>query len=152
MHTTKRSITWILVADGARARLLVSDGPGGTLAVGEELDFIGTRLASRDIGSDRPGRASDGTGSGRHAIEPPTDPRRHNAVAFARSLVEMLEEGLGRGAYERLVLVAPPRALGDLRTLLPDAVRERVIAELNNDLTGASLADVSDHLRAILSV
>lgn len=148
----KKIITWILLADGARARLLVNEGPGKGLAPAIDQDFAGNRQKTRDIGSDKPGRTFDGAGVGRHAMEPPTDAHRHNELEFARYMASVLDDASKRGSFDRLVLVAPPRALGDLRATLPNGVRDKVIAELNKDLTAATVTDIGDHLRAILAV
>lgn len=148
----RKTVTWILVADGARARLLRNDGPGRGITVAGDREFIGTRLKSRELGTDRPGRAFDRAGEGRHAMEPPTDPHRHAEQEFARSMARMLEDGANRESYDRLVLVAPPRALGDLRGALSGTVRDRVIAELNRDLTTAGLDEVAAALGDVLAV
>ena len=44
--------------------------------------------------------------------------------AFAKSVGKALEARLGEGRFERLVVVAPPPALGDLRQALPK-IRDR---------------------------
>jgi hypothetical protein len=50
--------TYVLIADGARARLFVVEGSGRSEAtLGQK--FIGTDLPSREIGSDHPGRSFD---------------------------------------------------------------------------------------------
>ncbi|MFN3077433.1 MAG: host attachment protein [Alphaproteobacteria bacterium] len=146
----KKMITWVVLADGARARLLVNEGPGKGLT--HERDFAGDRLKTRDIGSDKPGRAFDSVGESRHAKEPPSDPHRYNETDFARYLAGHLDDARKRGQYDRLVLVAPPRALGDLRSALVAEVRDRVIAELNKDLITEPLEDIARHLGAVLAV
>ena len=40
-----------------------------------------------------------------------------------------------RGAFERLVVVAPPKVLGDLRSKLHKEVDDRVVAEIPKTLT-----------------
>ncbi|MBK5940173.1 host attachment protein [Halochromatium roseum] len=65
---------WLLVADEARAALHAADTPKGPLS--EVQDFIdaANRLPDRDLVTDRPGRAFDSSGEGRHALEPHTEP------------------------------------------------------------------------------
>jgi protein required for attachment to host cells len=48
--------------------------------------------------------------------------------------------------------VAPPRELGFLRAELSPAVRKRVSAELNKDLTGVTPSEITDHLGAVMAV
>ncbi|NJO67721.1 MAG: host attachment protein [Rhodospirillales bacterium] len=65
-------LTWILVADGVRARLFVNKGVGKGIEPVDDQQFVGTNLPSREIGSDQPGRTFDSGGVGaRHAMEPP---------------------------------------------------------------------------------
>lgn len=148
----KPIVTWILIANGARARLFSNDGPGhGVKLVSDEV-FAGTNLPGREIMSDRPGRTFDSVGAGRHAKEPRTDPREVEKRSFAHELAAMLDDGLKQGKFERLVLVAPPRELGFLRVELSPAVRKRVSAELNKDLTGVAPSEITDHLGAVMAV
>ena len=46
----------------------------------------------------------------------------------------MLDKRLSEKAYDRLVIVAPPKALGDLRAALSAHVRPLIYAELDKDL------------------
>lgn len=143
--------TYVLIADGARARLFRVDAGSSALkpALGEE--FIGVNLASREIGSDRPGRSFDSAGVGRHAMEPPTDPHRHEERVFAREVAAVLEGVSRRSDFGRLVVVAAPKALGDLRSEFSDALRKSVAAEIPKDLTKVPVRVLSDHLRDVLT-
>jgi protein required for attachment to host cells len=139
--------TWILIADGAKARLIEQDPKERQrLKAAAEREFTGTTAQSREIASDRPGRTFDRAGEGRHAMEPGTDPARHAKLEFARDLSEHLTRGANQRAFDRLILIAAPRTLGDLRDLLPDVVRERVVAEIDKDLTWVPLPDLEQHI------
>lgn len=142
--------TYVLIADGARARLFVVEEGTAALKPALGQEFIGTNLPSREIASDRPGRSFDSAGLGRHAMEPPTDPHRHAERVFAQEVVAVLEDARQKNAFQRLVVVAPPKALGDLRSEFSDALRNRVIAELHKDLTKVAIHDLPSHLAEIL--
>lgn len=141
-----RTTTWILVADGARARLLTRRERGGPLVPALDREFIGSNIPSREIDSDRPGRTFDSAGEGRHAMEPPTDPRRKKKADFAKELAAMLDAEAKRGAFERLVVIAPPQALGDLRAEFSDAVQGRIVEEINKDLVDAPNEELAGRL------
>ena len=64
----------------------------------------------------------------------------------------MLDQAAAAGAFERLILVAPPRTLGDLRAALAAATRKRVTGELDKDLTQVSLGEMPEHLGALLAL
>jgi len=88
----KKRTTWILIADGSRARFFVNKGPGEGLEPALGTEFIADKRKSREIGSDRPGRTHDIGGPGRHSMEPPTDPHEYEKIEFARELAQKLEE------------------------------------------------------------
>jgi protein required for attachment to host cells len=142
--------TYVLIADGARARLFVTDKGREGLRPALDQEFIGTNLRSREIGSDRPGRAFDSAGYGRHAMEPPTDPHRHEERAFAHEVAGVIEQALRRGEFQNLVVVAPPKALGDLRAEFSGELRKRVTAELPKDLTKVPVHELPRHLRDVI--
>lgn len=144
--------TWILIADGARARVLENTGPGKGVAEVAGLEFTDERLRSRDIMADRPGRAFASAGDGRSAMERPTDPVEKRQSDFARSLAAKLDRKRRQKAFDRLVLVAAPAALGHLRGALSPQLRELVTAELAKDLTKVPNPEIPRHLEDVLVV
>ena len=148
----KSTTTWILVADGSQARIASHMGPGKGLEPVLENQLHGRNLPGRDIMADRPGRAFDSAGQGRHAMEPVTDPRVHEKQDFIREIAALLDTESKRGRYDRLVIVAPPKALGYLRQELSDHVRSKVSGELDKDLVHVPLHDLAGHLGDVLAV
>lgn len=144
--------TWILIADGARARLVLNEGPGrGVEAVAGGL-FEQDLRATREIMADRPGRTFDSAGTGRHAMELPTDPAREEKRHFAERLADHLDAAVSKNAFDRLIVVAAPGTLGDLRSALSDKVRSRVFAELDKDLTKVPNDKLASHLAGIIDL
>ena len=148
----KPTRTWIVIADGARARIALHEKAGAGITQIDGLDFRVPHPADTDIVADRPGRTFDSHGPGRHAMEPPTDPHRKNKADFARMIADFLAEKLQEDAYDRLVIIAPATTLGDLRTALDDKVATRVLAELPKDLTQVRNDQLADHLGDVLPV
>jgi protein required for attachment to host cells len=151
--------TWILIADGARARVLAHDRKSRTLSPAFPHEFTGSTAQSKEIASDRQGRSfesagrgqpGDAGGQGRHAMEPRTDPQRHAEYAFARELAHHLQDAANNHRFDRLVLVAAPKTLGDLRGLLPATVKKMISAELDKDLTNLPERDLPKHLESVL--
>lgn len=141
--------TWVVLADGARGQIFLSEGPGH-LETARDQVFIGSRLPGREIEADRPGRTFDSAGEGRHAYVAPTDPRRKQKEEFARAIAAVLEDGADDGSYERLVLVAPPKTLGDLRALLSKRVARCVSSEVPKNLIEVPMHELPDRLRDVL--
>jgi len=148
----KKTITWVLIANGAQARVLENTGPGKGLKQVDGLDFAIDPLMAREIVSDKPGRSHSSVGHGRSAMEPKTDPVEHRETEFVRGLADMLESAQQRGAYDRLIIAAAPIALGDIRKAISPAVKKTILAELDKDLTNTPTAQLDKHLDGILAV
>lgn len=148
----KPTITWILIADGARARIFVNRGSGMGVVALEGAEFSGDHRPDREILTDKPGRTFESVGIMRHAIEPHHDPHRELKRSFAESLADMLDEKLAKKEFDRIVLVAPPVTLGDLRAALSAPVRTAVYAELDKDLTKTPAAELPKHLGEVMPV
>ena len=145
----KKMVTWILVADGTRAVVYGNDGPGRGIYRASKRDFA-IDLPSKvgDIVSDQEGRAANPGGKGHHVIGPRTDPRRHLETEFLRSVASVLEDAAQAKKYDRLILVAAPKALGDLRTNLAPHAASLITKELDKDLVQLSERDLEKHLMA----
>lgn len=142
--------TWVLIADGARARVLENDGPGKGLTAISRLVFEGEHAQTHDIVSDREGRTHSSHGPQRSAIDAHTDPHRELKRSFAHQLADSLARECEAGAFDRLVIVASPVTLGDLRKLLPAKVAAKVTGELHKDLTKTPNGEVASHLTDLL--
>lgn len=143
MQKTK---TWILVADGSRARVLLSEGWGSGLTPVEGKSFEIHIPPTRELGAEKPGRGYSPSQGRPFAVETRADWHRQAKENFLKSMADVLKEGAKARAFDRLVLVAPPQALGDLRAALAGRVQKMVVAEINKDLTHLSLKDLEKHL------
>lgn len=144
--------TLIVVADGARARFFEPRHDARALVPAARADMIApeSRLQNREIVADKPGRGfgSAEASTHRHAFEPPHDPHKLEKRNFTAELARTLD-GLC-GLYDRMVVVAPPRSLGELATLLTPQVKKKVSHQIPKDLTGVSQPDLWDALEKLL--
>ena len=143
----KQLRTWILIADGARARVLQPKGSDHEMIEVEGLEFSGDHAATHEIVSDRQGRSFSSQGPGRSAMEAHSDPHRELKATFAHHLAEILARELSAGHFHRLILVAAPATLGDLRGALSDAVQKTIVGELASDLTKTPNNQIAGHLK-----
>ncbi len=144
--------TWILVADGARARFLLNQGPGKGLEIPAMPELSTGHAPTREVGTDRPGRVHDRMGPGRHAMAPRVDWHQFEKSEFARRVATTLNKAAGRNDFDRLVLVAPPKTLGSLRAALDKAAAAKVTAELPKDLTHVSVDVLPNHLGDLIAL
>jgi len=138
--------TWILVADGARARIVQNDGPGKGLSAALNHEFAASHAPSRDYGSDKPGRGQGGGGGATHAKSAKADWHTFEKHLFATEMAKELENAHAKNAFDSLVLVAPPKTLGDLRKAINGKVKDAVTAEIGKDLTHLTINELGDHL------
>ena len=148
----KPTVTWILIADAARAQILANHGPGKGVAAVEGATFSGDHRPDREIMADKPGRSFESVGDTRHAYEPHHDPDKELKRKFSAELADVLDKRLAEKEYDRLILVAPPEMLGDLRSALSEPVRAAIYAELDKDLTKTPLRELPAHLGEVLAV
>jgi protein required for attachment to host cells len=146
----KSTVTWVLIADGAQARVLEYSGPSKGLVQVEGLKFEDAHLRNREIMADRPGRAYSSAGFGRSAMEQRTDPSDYRAAEFLRTVAELLNQKALEGAFRRLVIAAPPQALGDLRRFLSPGAMDKVTAEIPKDLTTVPILQLGKHFDGAL--
>lgn len=138
--------TWVLIADGEKALFLEN------AVDAQDPDLNVVRLEAQDNPSDReqsanrPGRMPD-PGPGQRSALDDTDWHLLAKERFARDLADILYAKAHAGAFERIVLVAPPKTLGELRDALHKEVRDRVVGELAKDFTNHPLDEVETLLK-----
>ncbi len=138
--------TWVVVADGTRARILEASSANGPLNEIDGLVHPEGRLRDRELTSDLPGRAFDSGGQGRHAMESKVDPKRQEHIRFAAELADFLEAARVAHKFDELVIVAAPTFLGQLRDKLSRAITRLITSQIDKDLTLLSVDDIRTRL------
>jgi protein required for attachment to host cells len=146
----KPTRTWILIADSGRAHVLENLGPGKGVRRVEGLDRVADLPRTHDIVDDRQGRSFESSSATRHALTPPSDPRERLKRDFLASVATEISERLAAGAFDRLIVVAPPHALGTLRQAIPDKLRAAVAGEVAKDLTKTPDREIASHLEDVI--
>lgn len=141
---------WIAVADRNRCRVFEQSSRHGPLE--EVVDLVSpmARLKSQDINADRPGRAFDSAGQGRHAMSSTIEPTEQETIRFAKEVADELHRGRMQHRFEKLYVIAEPRFLGHLRQALPRPLEEAVAAEIDKDWTGLAVEEIRKRLREAL--
>jgi protein required for attachment to host cells len=144
-----RPITWYVVADGGRARIIRKRARQGDRqeAFDTLREFVSVDLhrATHELGTERPGRTRESATSGRHAVEPRHDLHRAEKQDFAHEVAALLSEASQRDEFDTLVLVAPAHVLNDLHQALDETTRRKITAQLQKDLTKVPNADLARH-------
>ena len=148
----KRKKLWFVVADGARARILAKreEQPGfDTL---DEFHSDDARKFSRELTSDKPGRGQESAQTGRRsAMEPASDAHLKQKREFGRFLAGELNRAGQAKRFDELVLIAPTRALTEIRGALDTQTKSKLVREVAKDLTNIPQDQLAEHLHQIHS-
>lgn len=134
----------VLVADGTKARLFEERRRAGPLV--EITDQLGDVAPSGPVASGHAGRIHDRHGIGSHTTGGPS-PREKQEAAFITRLAARIDTLVRPGAFEDLVVIAPPHALGQLRQAFDPATLRRLKGADAHDRVGCR----PDEIRAALS-
>ncbi|SEM00577.1 Protein required for attachment to host cells [Roseovarius tolerans] len=141
--------TWVLIADGEKALFLRNSLDASSPALDVVRKDEQENPSDYDQSANRPGRKRD-TGVGQSSAMDDTDWHELAKERFAHELGDILYKYAHRGAFERIILVATPPVLGDLRQALHKEVQAKVVAEIPKDLTHHPLDKIETMLKTEL--
>jgi len=136
---------FVLVADGRKMLFLRNEGDADypNLQVAKKrVDFNPptqdqvTDMADPASSTRTPG-ANWGAGGGE-----PTDVHQIEEDRFAADTAALLKDWAMRQEFESLIVVAPPRTLGELRKHYHKEVSDRLGGEIDKDLTGHTVPQI----------
>lgn len=133
--------TLVMVADGRK--ILVFRNKGGRALPQLEAETVRYQdnPADRDQASDAAGRASSPMGGRQSAVEQVNfhDLEQHR---FAAEAADMLKRRALANDYEKLIIVAPPTTLGDMRKYYHKTVQDRLVGEIAKDLANHPVPEI----------
>ena len=119
----------VAVIDGERLLMFRNTGRGAP------------RLAPQPVPAIRPGGAAS-EGHRSSAANPDNDTQAEDD--FLAAVAERLNRAATAGDFEDLLVIAPPRALGELRKHWSKGLKARLIGEINHDLTMRSPEEIAE--------
>jgi protein required for attachment to host cells len=126
--------TWVMVGDGEKALFFRNEGD----AENPNLQMVDVlqheNPPTREQGTDRPGRSFSSVGVGSSALDN-TNWHKLEKHRFAKEIADALYTAAHAGRYDKLIVVAPPMTLGDLRKAVHPEVSSRIVAEVDKTLT-----------------
>jgi protein required for attachment to host cells len=138
----------VLVGDGRKALFLRNKGGAARLRFQVEDVLEQDNPSTSEQGTDQPGRAVTGAGTARSAMEE-TDWHRLAEDRFAVEIAEALYRRVHAGRCEKLVVVAPPKVLGEMRKAFHKEVSACISAEIPKELTSHPLPEIAKILAAL---
>jgi len=122
-HTERRIMavtTWVVVADGSRARSF--EARGLKLDLREIEDLVNVVPGGRTLSE-------------------------KDREKFANTVADYIEQGRLHKRYERLRFAVEPKFLGMLRERLSDETRRMIFEEINEDLSALDAREIQAHLQ-----
>ena len=138
--------SFVFVGDGRRALFLRNIGDEKFPNLKTERLFVDDNPPTHEQGSDRPGRAFKRAGTNLRSSVADTDWHDLEEHRFVHRVAAAMEQLVRARKSKALVVVAPPRTLADLRHAFRADVKDRIIAEINKDLTKHPVHEIEKHV------
>ena len=132
----------VLVVDGRKMLFLRNQGEGDQIQLVTEDHHQREDQKDHELKSDAPGLGAQRGGYGRPAMDE-TDFHQLEEDRYAADAADQLRVRALAGDFEALVIVAPPKTLGELRKHLHKEVKRRVVMELAKEMTDRPLPDIA---------
>jgi len=137
----------VLIGDGQRALFLRNRGTAQQLSLEIEQIMEQDNPATREQGTDRPGRSVANVGAARSAVEE-ADWHSIAKERFAGEIAEALYRYAHDNRFEELVIIAPAKILGNLRRAFHTEVTDRVVGEIPKELTSHPIPEIEKLMAA----
>ncbi|MBW9112757.1 host attachment protein [Rhizobium cauense] len=141
------SKSWVVVCDGAKALILQNAGDAEYMNLKVEETLSQPNEPDREIGTDKPGRTHVAGGFSGSAVQQ-TDWHEQAETEFLKQVAVKMDALVREKQARRIVLVAPPRALGTLRGNLTADVQAAISAEVPKDYINLPVDQIERHLVA----
>ena len=138
----------IFVGDGHKALFLRNAGDEKFPSLKTERVFTDDNPPTREQGTDRPGRAFKRAGTNLRSGVDATDWHELEKERFTARVASALEHQVRADKVQAIVIVAPPRTLAELRHAFHKDVANRIVGEVEKDLTKHPVGDIERHLFA----
>lgn len=139
--------SFVVVADGKKMLFFRNEGDSEYPKLEVERKRETGDAADRDRKTDAPGRTFDSGGAGRSAYQE-VDFHQLEEDRFAAETAELLRKRALNNDFESLIIVAPPKTLGELRKHYHKEVEKRLAGEIAKDLTGHPVTEIEKILQS----
>lgn len=136
----------VFIGDGRKALFLRNAGNEELPNLATERVFTDENPPTHEQGTDRPGRAFKRAGTNLRSSVEATDWHELEKERFVAHVAGALERVVRAEKVKKIVIVAPPRTLAELRHAFHADVKNRIVAELDKDLTNRPVWEIEKHL------
>lgn len=139
--------TWVLAADGSRARIFEISEADGHLHEIEDMFNPAGRALDQEINAEPKDRfygKGDGVG---HTTEADPEPAQKEAERFSKRVADHLDHCRNEHRFDKLRVVAAPRMLGLIREKLSKEVQKMVEEEIPKDVSNLKEHEMEAYLK-----
>ena len=134
--------TLVLVTDGRKTLFFRNEGDQNQIDLRTEAhDEREDATSKGELSTDAPGVTHQSAGYGRSTYEE-TDFKQLEEDRWAHSAADGVNRRALANDFESLVIVAPPRTLGEIRKKLHKEAARRVVCEIPKEMTGRPIPDI----------
>ena len=137
----------VLVADGRKMLFLRNEGDEAYPNLVVEHAEAQANPKDSDQKADAPGLSVSSAGYGRSTMEE-ADFHQLGEDRFASDAADLLKRRALSNDFESLIVIAPPRTLGELRKHYHSEVSARIAGELDKDLTNRPIPEIESAIKA----
>ena len=130
---------WVVVADREKAHIYRKTPKGIERIADAKTGHAGSHHQEAGSG-----------GTVHHGYDVKSEKRHHKDSGFIQKLTEWLESASRENVFDRLILVASPHTLGDIRSSLGKNIQARITAEVDKDLIKLSEKEIEEHLSNVV--
>lgn len=138
----------VLVADGRKLLLFRNEGDGDDPQLAVETHRQEENAAHHDQATDLAGAANTPGGVTAGGSMEEVDFHQQQEDRFAAAAADMLKKRVLAHSIDKLIVVAPPRTLGELRKHYHKEVEARIAGEVAKDLVNLPVPEIEKALQA----
>ncbi|MCJ8189901.1 host attachment family protein [Sphingomicrobium aestuariivivum] len=133
--------TLVLVTDGRKMLFLRNEGDGEYMKLQVEKKAAREDAPDRDLSTDEPGSVFMSGSPGRSSYEE-TDFHQLEEDRWAHEAADRINSRALSNDFEKLVIIAPPKTLGELRKKLHKETEKRTVLEIDKEMTNQPLGEI----------
>ena len=133
--------TLVLVTDGRKMLFLRNEGDTEHMNLQVETKRRRDDSTDRDLGTDEPGSVFQSGSPGRSSYEE-TDFHQLEEDRWVHEAADLVNSRALKNDFEKLVIIAPPKALGELRPKLHKETEKRCILQIDKEMTNQPLKEI----------
>ena len=137
--------TWVLTLNSNDCRIYKLSEKPYQLILLKEIQHPESKLRDIELTSDKPGRY-EAADLAHGAFTQPSDPKEIQIEDFSRQVAKELNKDRNIEAYNKLIIIAPPRMNGLLFQHLNKHVKDLVIHNIKNDILNLTEPELAEFL------